>query len=249
VTNQGSGYSGGTTATVTAPDFPSGSGPFPNGSQATATPTVSGGKIISVFSTYGGYGYFQPQITFAGGPGAGATATPVVTPLNVFNQNQEVYNFSDIDVTPFPGCGTVYHVRTISVIYANYRYTLYVAAFSDYQAVIRQYPFQYQYVPAFAAQFGQGTAGSLFVYPLPSQTYQWEADCLCLPQDLTVDASVEIIPDPWTDAVKYFTAHLAYLDIQNFNAAKFYLELFDMHLQRYSNYARIGRAPNRYGRI
>jgi hypothetical protein len=121
-------------------------------------------------------------------------------------------------------------------------------SFSEYQAKIRQYPFQYQYVPAFASQFGQGAAGSLYVYPLPSQIYLFELDTQCLPQDLLTDLSVEIIPDPWTDAVKYFTLHLCYLDLQNFNAANMYLGLFDQHLLRYSQYARIGRATNPYGR-
>ena len=99
-----------------------------------------------------------------------------------------------------------------------------------------------------ASQFGQGTSGSFYVYPIPSQTYQYELDCLCLPQDLITDLSVEIIPDPWSDAVKYFAAHLSYLDLQNFNAAQYYLTLFDSHLLRYSQYARIGRAVNIYGR-
>jgi hypothetical protein len=139
-------------------------------------------------------------------------------------------------------------VRSLAVIYANYRYALPVYSFTEYQAKIRQWPFQYTYVPAFASIFGQGTSGSVFAYPLPSQTYQWEWDCLCLPQDMSTDLSVEAIPDPWCDAVKYFAAHLSYLDLQNHNVARMYLDLFDSHLQRYSNYARIGRAINIYGR-
>jgi len=249
VTAGGSGYTSAPAVTITAPDFPSGMGAFPNGSQATAQALISGGKVVTVDINYGGYGYFQPQISFSDGGGTGAAAKPVLSATTQFSQGLEVYNYADIDLSAFPGAGAIYYARTVSVIYANYRYTLYISSFSDYQAMIRQYPFQYQYVPAFAAQFGQGTAGSLFVYPLPSQAYQYELDCLCLPQDLKTDLSVEIIPDPWSEAVKYFTAHLCYLDLQNYNAAKFYLELFDMHLLRYSNYARIGRAPNRYGRI
>lgn len=249
VTAGGSGYLTAPTVTITAPDFPSGSGPFPSGSQATATAMLSGNTVGSVNINYGGYGYWQPAISFSGGGGTGAAATANTSSINQLSGGREVYNFSDIDLSAFPGAGAVYYARTIAVIYSNYRYTLYIASFSDYQSMVRRYPFQYQYVPAFAAQFGQGASGSLFVYPIPSQAYQYELDCLCLPQDLITDLSVEIVPDPWTEAVKYFTAHLCYLDLQNFNAAKFYLELFDMHLLRYSQYARIGQAPNRYGRI
>ena len=121
-------------------------------------------------------------------------------------------------------------------------------SFSEYQAKIRQYPYQYQYVPCFGSQFGQGNQGSLYLYPIASQTYQVEYDCFCEPQDLIDNQSVDVIPRPWDDVVPYFAAHLAYLELQNLNAARFYLDLFDNMTLRKSNYARIGRAVNIYGR-
>lgn len=249
ITNGGSGYTSSPTVTITNPDFPSGSGPSPGGAQATATAIVSGGAVILVNITFGGYGYFEPIITFSGGGGTGAAATANLSVINTLAAGQEVYPFSGVDTSSLPGAGSVYYVRSVSIIYANYRYSLPCYSFSEYQAKIRQYPFQYQYVPAMCSQFGQGTAGSFYMFPIPSQTYQYELDCLCLPQDLLTDLSPEVIPDPWTDAVKYFAAHLAYLDAQNFNMARGYLELFDSHLLRYSQYARIGRATNPYGRV
>ena len=75
-----------------------------------------------------------------------------------------------------------------------------------------------------------------------------EWDCLCLPQDLIDNQSVDVIPNPWTDVVPYFAAHLCYLEIQNLNAANFYLDLYDKMLLRYSQYARMGRTINVYGR-
>jgi hypothetical protein len=122
-------------------------------------------------------------------------------------------------------------------------------AFSTYQSMIRQYPFQYTYVPTFCSQFGQGAGGSFYAYPLPSQTYQWEFDCFCLPQDLLIDNSIpEAIPEPWTDAVQYMAAQLAYQELQNWNAAKFYEQQFDKRTLGYSSNARPGRAVNPYGR-
>ena len=76
-----------------------------------------------------------------------------------------------------------------------------------------------------------------------------EWDCQMLPQDLTTNLSVEAIPEPWTEAVPYFATHLAFLELQNYNAGKFYLYLFDKMLQRYSDYARVGRVTNPYGRF
>ncbi len=122
-------------------------------------------------------------------------------------------------------------------------------AFSVYQANIRNYPVLYQYVPAFASQYGQGASGSFYVYPLPSQTYQMEFDCFCLPTDMLLDNSIpEPIPQPWTDAVPYMAAQLAYLELQNWNAARFYGEEFDKRTLGYSTQARPGRAVNPYGR-
>jgi hypothetical protein len=249
VTAGGTGYTSPPTVAITPPDFPSGLLPFPNGSQATATATVSGGAVNAVNVSYGGYGYYQPQITLSGGGGSGATVTPTLSPLNLLNAGQEVYPFANIDLTGNPGVDSVYYVRSVSVIYANFRYSVRIYDFSTYQALIRNYVAgAYQYVPTFGAQFGQGVGGSFYFYPLPSQQQITEWDCLCLPSDLETDLSVEAIPDPWTQAVKYFALHLAYLALQNYNAAKMYEGLFDTQLLRYSQYARIGRAPNRYGR-
>lgn len=249
VTDGGSNYSATPTLTITDPDFPSGVLPDPNGAQATASAIVQGGVIQSIDSTYGGSGYFQPQMTITDTTGSGATAEATLSWINQLNQGQEVYPFSGIDLSANPGCESVYYVRGISIIYNNYRYSLPVYSFSIYQSMIRQYPFQYQYVPTFASQFGQGTNGSFYVYPLPSQTYQYELDCQCIPSDLLDNQSVEAIPQPWTDAVAFYSAHLAFLELQNYNAAKAMLDLYEKFALRYSEYARVGRVTNPYGRF
>ncbi len=244
----GSLYSSSPTLTITTPDFPSGTLPFPNGAQATGNLSVAGGALTSVNITYGGSGYFQPVGTITDATGSGGSVAFALSPINTLNHGQEKYSFSDIGVQSFPGVASVFAIQSVSVIYANYRYSLPMYSFSAYQALIRQYSQLYQYVPAFCSQFGQGTDGSFYAYPLPSQTYQWEFDCFCIPQDLTTNLSVDVIPQPWTDVVPYFAAHLAYLEIQNMNAANYYLDLFDKMLLRKSQAARIGRSVNKYGR-
>jgi hypothetical protein len=180
--------------------------------------------------------------------GKGATAKATVLYVMTLNQGQEVYNFADVDLSPFPGVSSVYGVRSVSIIYANYRYSLPMYSFSTYQSMIRQYPFQYQYVPTFCSQYGQGATGSIYVYPLPSQTYQMEWDMQCLPQDLEDNESVEVLQSPWDELPPYFAAHLAYNEIQNLNAAKYYLDLYNQMAKEYSGEARIGRVVNPYGR-
>lgn len=242
----GTGYTS-ATVTITPPDFPSGAGTNPGGAQATATPIVLGGAIQSVDIAYGGDGYFQPIATVTG-PGTGASVTISTGPINTLNQGQEVYPFSGIYVGNNPGVKSVFAIQSVSVIYANYRYSLPQYSFSEYQGMIRSYPYQYEYIPTFCSQYGQGTSGSLYMYPLPSQTYQWEGDCYCLPQDLTTNLSVEVIPDPWTDAVSYFAAHLGMIELQNMNASRFFLDLYNNELGIYSRGARVGKRVNIYGR-
>lgn len=248
ITDGGSGYSASPTLTITAPDFPNGRAPNPSGLQATALATVQGGVLVDISIQNGGSGYFQPLIEITDTTGSGATATLEVSPFNATIQGQEVYNYSDIDLSANPGCEAVFYVRSFAIIYANYRYVVPVYAFSEYQAKIRQFPYQYQYIPSFAANFGQGVAGSVYMYPLPSAQYQSEWDVLCLPSNLIDDQSVEAIPAPWTDAVPYFAAHLAMLELQQYNSARMYLDLYEKFALSYSNYTRVGRTVNPYGR-
>jgi len=247
ITNPGSGYTS-PALTISPPDFPSGLLPFPNGDQATGTATQIGGQIMAANIDYGGAGYFEPVVTITDPHGTGATATASVSGFNQLNEGQEAYPFNLVDLSTFPGVGEIYMIKSVSLIYANYRYSLPCYDFSTYQARIRQYPFQYQYVPTICAQYGQGTNGSFYMYPIPSQTYQMEWDCFCLPQDLLSDQDIEALPRPWTEAVQYWGAYLAYLEMQNFNYARGMKAEFDEMMTRYSSYARPGRVTNPYGR-
>ncbi|MDE2105454.1 MAG: hypothetical protein KGL39_49965 [Patescibacteria group bacterium] len=249
VTSNGSGYTN-PSVTISPPDFASGQLPFPNGAQATASAIVTNGSITQINNLYGGQGYFQPQVIINDPTGTGAAATPQMSFINQLNQGQEVYPFSAINLSQFPGVSSVYMVKSLSIIYSNYRYSLPVYSFSTYQSQVRQYapPGIYQYVPTFAAQFGRGTNGSLFLYPLPSQQYQFELDCFCLPSDLTTDQEYEAIPGPWTDSIPFLAAYYAFLEIQNFNYAIGYKKEFDEWMSRQSKYAQPGRVSNPYGR-
>lgn len=242
-------YSDNPTITITSPDFPSGQGPYPGGLQATASAVVNNGVIEQITVENGGYGYYQPTVTIEDDTGSGATAEVTeMTFINQLDQAQEVYNFNDVDLSMYPGVESVYMVKSVSLLFSQFRYSLACYDFSTYQALIRAWSQQWQYVPAACAQYGQGTGGSFYMYPIPSQAYQLEWDCLCLPSDLIDNQSVEALPQPWTDAVAYWAASLAFEELQNLNAATYYMKKFDTMLQRYSDYARPGRRTNPYGR-
>lgn len=233
---------------ITPPDAPSGKPINPGGLQAVASPVLINGSIGGITLDNPGDGYFQPLVSIIDPTGSGATAVAQTTPLTVTQGFQEIYPFSSAPLGSFEGVAEIFAVKSISFIYMNYRFSVPVFPFTIYQAYVRIYPQQYLYVPTAAAQFGQGVNGSLYMYPIPSHIYQMEWDCFCLPKDLTTDDDFEAIPKPWTDAVPYFAAHLCFLGLQNLNAAKFYLDLYDNMVHRYSAYSRPGRAINPYGR-
>lgn len=247
VTAPGSGYTA-PVATITPPDFPSHAGSNPSGIQATAQATQIGGQLASVNLIQGGSGYFQPSVTITDPHGTGATAAAVISPLSVTMADKEVYLFSDIPLNNFPGYDSILFVQSVAFIYANYRYVLPCYPWTIYQAMIRQYPNQYLYVPTMCAQLGQGNTGSIYMYPIPSAVYQMEWSFVALPSNLLSDNDVEAIPQPWQDGVPYFAAHLCYLELQNLNAAQYYLGLYEKMVGNYSRYARPRRLVNPYGR-
>lgn len=247
VTNPGSGYTN-PTVTVSGPDFTTGTAVNPLGAQATAVATEVGGQIVNIDVTYGGAGYFQPTVAITDPTGTGATATVQISPILQTQYGQEVYKFSDFPLSGFPGVKEIMAIRSVSIIYANYRYSLPMYSFSTYQAYIRQYPQQYNYVATMCCQFGQGAAGSLYLYPIASQQYQIEVDCVGWPMDLETDQDVEAIPDPWTQAVPFLAAHYCYLSLQNFNAAEYYRKMADSLLPMHRAAASPARRSNVYGR-
>ena len=234
--------------TVTPPDFPGGTATNPGGLQATAVAHLSGNSIASITMVINGSGYFQPQVTITDPTGTGATASAVVSPINTVNQNQEVYQFSNMPLGSAPGVASILAIKSVAIIFDNYRYPLPQYSFTIYQAYVRRYPFQYTYMPTVSCQYGQGINGSLYLYPLPNNTYQLECDCFALPIDLVDDTTFEALPLPWTDSVSYYAAYLAFLEKQDRNAAREMLDLFDKMLLRQSVSARPGRSSNPLGR-
>ena len=69
-------------------------------------------------------------------------------------------------------------------------------------------------VPSVFAEQTPGVAGTFYVNPIPDVTYQAQFDVVAYPIPLASDGDPEIIPYPWTEAIQYFAAYLAYLSRQ-----------------------------------
>lgn len=88
--------------------------------------------------------------------------------------------------------------------------------------------------PTLWAQLGQGTSGTLWLHPSPDATYSIIYDAVMLPIDLVDDSTVDAIPYPWTDAVSFYAAWLALMQLQRPADA-------DEMLSRYKEMALRGR--------
>ena len=86
--------------------------------------------------------------------------------------------------------------------------------------------------PSTWSQFGQGATGSFYLDPPPDAVYVLNCDCTCYPINLVDNTTVEAIPYLWTDAVAYFAAYLAFLELfQNDKAQKMF-EYYTLFMQR-----------------
>lgn len=63
------------------------------------------------------------------------------------------------------------------------------------------------------SQLGQGQNGTIFVDPLPDGPYSCPLDLVGAPIPLIDDATVEAIPPLWQDAVPFYAAWLAFLNL------------------------------------
>lgn len=257
VTSGGTGW-GNCTVIVSAPDSPSGFPPYPSGLQASATATSAAGTLVAITVHSAGAGYFSPVISFSGAGASSTFAVAMVSGINQTYVNQEVYPFSSIApmvATSGSGINSIFMVNSISLIWGTFRYTLMRASFSKYQAYVRNYTAGYTYIPAVFTQFGQGLNGSVYMYPIPNQSYQMEWDCCCVPNDLNNDTDVEALPGPYTEAVKYYAARLAFLQAQRFADAMMMYSpdpqkpgLYQQALQRARRVSNPRAVINWYGR-
>jgi hypothetical protein len=69
--------------------------------------------------------------------------------------------------------------------------------------------------PVVWSQYGQGVNGTIYVSPVPDQSYTLNVDVPSYPITLVDDTTVEAIPYAFTDAVPFFAAYYALLAAQS----------------------------------
>lgn len=117
-------------------------------------------------------------------------------------------------VTTGSGIAGVFTVRGVTVGLVLGQRWLAPRPFPYFQTYYINNPVPKRGFPTSYSQFGQGEAGTLYFNPTPDRAYSAQVDAVCVPVALADDSTVEAIPYPYTDAVPYYAAYLAFLSAQ-----------------------------------
>jgi hypothetical protein len=212
---------------------------------------VTGASIIS-----GGSGYTAPTISFSGGNGSGATATlsiteGVITAITFTSFGNSYTDPPTATISDATGTGAsisvgvinvnTYDVLNINIIWGAYRYPLEWRSWTNFSAQMRGYTTLTRQ-PTMWAVYGNT---SLFLGPLPDQTYPMEVDSIILPTPLADYVTNDLIPPVAQDPIKFYAAYLAKFYDQSYGESETFKQQYQMRmLEVESAYTR--RIPNIY---
>lgn len=117
----------------------------------------------------------------------------------------------------------------------------------EFQAYCRAWAVGVRSFPFVWSQFGDGERGQVWLFPVPSQALemQWQTDCA--PADLNSSDDYEALPDPFTQYIQFYAAHLAYLNSQRYGQAQIMLDLFEKNSGLARDASDRGKTPSMYG--
>ena len=115
-------------------------------------------------------------------------------------QGQEVISTSAI-----PGGSNTLDIIGINLIWGNTRIYLRYLPWTQFNAELRYWQ-NYQGRPVAFSMYGQS---SIYIGPIPDQTYSIELDTIVMPTALSTASPTETIPDPYTTPVAFYACHKA----------------------------------------
>lgn len=134
-------------------------------------------------------------------------------------QNVEKYLFRNL----LPNGAKTIDILGIQPIFGNTRYSLRWYEFTYFTAMYRTWT-QYNQLPVAFTLYGPNI---VWIAPNPNVDYpHTEFDTAVIPKNLINDNTDDVIPEPYTDAVKYYAARLAKLRMQQYEEALAYDKLY-----------------------
>lgn len=151
----------------------------------------------------------------------------------IANTERYAFSYANPYARRFSGVQAISDVISVSVSWSGdssqtgiLRPSLEWMPFENLQAYYRSYTLAYNFPSIWSTQ-GDGQRGEVFLYPIPSQALEMEWDCFCVPKDIFSNDDYEALPATFTENVKFYAAHLAYLGSQRMGMAESMLALFE----------------------
>lgn len=137
---------------------------------------------------------------------------------------------------------TAFDVFSIILNYSNTRQLLPQLPYTQLTAYVQGINF-YNQVSLAYAKYG---AGSIYFAPAPDQAYSTEWDCLVASPDLVNAADTDPLPAPWTDPVPFLACSFAKIQIQQYDEADRFKQLYRDRLDEVMANARSSVMPAPY---
>lgn len=151
--------------------------------------------------------------------------------------NQETYTFSSL-----PSSTNTVDIININLYWGNTRVPMRYLPWTQFNAELR---FWQNYIgrPVAFTMYGPQT---FYLGPVPDQVYTLELDTVISPNDLVDDTTVEQIPDPWTEPVKYYAAHQAKYQEQSYGESEIFKQEYVKQVQQVLASTFTRRMPDPY---
>lgn len=190
-------------------------------------------------------------------PGAAYPGTP---DLQNFTTLVGVEKYSYGYALPFlkqvaQGVRGILDINNVAVSWGGMRPVLNWCPWEDLQAYARSYNVGTFSYPFLWSTFSGGSKGQVWLFPIPqvvaggltfAAAGEMEWDVSCLPIPLLDDSTFEAIPEPFTEAVKFYAAYLAFLGSQRYGMAQIMQSQFNDQLGIENAAIMRGRTPNFY---
>lgn len=161
-----------------------------------------------------------PSPTPAGTIFGAATTLQMQTIPNV-ERYPYVGFFNPVLQAQHAGCDSVQDVIALSVNWGGVnRPTLDWMPWDDLQAYARAYAVLNSSFPSVWSCYNDGALGEVWMFPVPSQAGDIEADCFVLPKPLYSDDDFDAIPDGFKEAVKFNAAEMAFAQSSRYAQAE-----------------------------
>lgn len=138
---------------------------------------------------------------------------------------QNTYNYNDTVGPPAFTANTI-DVLGIVILVGNARAQLAQLSYTELGSQVQTFS-TFQSIPV---AFSKKGAATIVVAPTPQQAYVTEWDTMLVSTPLVLAADPDPLPYPWTDPVPFLAAHFARLELQQYDEADKYLQLYQQRI-------------------